>query len=842
MSKKQRKKRQHDAPQAERVRRQLEKGDAKNALKEAKRCFRADPSANHRSLLEEAYLGRVEQLHRMKQVSDAKTILAELLALKPTTQVVTDRLTRLKVMVGVGSADTDAVLRDDPLLLRELVDQAVLHEGACVPDFEEFPAQVAAVRDALVAVERGADDEAAERLAIIARNSPLADWRLFVRGLSAFYQQDDERTRNNWERLDPTRPGSRIARTLLAAAGTPAQEPAADLSSGIRRLELHTRSNAVIDLLKKIAAAWKRREWRMVFRHYRQLRMRFSDSHAALVRQVAEIISQRAVRESIHDALTEVVKIGPAPESDPRWNRAKAIFAEHPESDTSLDDIESAWVAYAEDLEHLPCLREDERPIAVGLVYQHLAREFVHCADDNDMDPFGFVDEAVQGELRLAAVRHYRNSIKACPRLQASFLELAELLEKIGETGQSVRTMEMLARQDPDCFEAVLWLAQHYLSQDDPGQSERYVEAARRLRPRDRQCLQLAWNQKLTMVRCLAMRRQFEAARQEIKQAAEIAPPDLEPFTLDLLRAGVEFKAKHMEAAQAFVQSALAMVEEPTVIWLQLSSIAAQMRVAREFKKDFNDRFKAGIELPPTSESAGRMARFLAAMKSSKVNYTGRATHEKLLIKYLYRAVTIAWKEYDLRCVCEFLVPIPRLNPLRVGFVQTGVEQFPRVPQYHYWSGMQEVNLGPRFCDLDRASKSLQQALDLHHASDIELTADQLEAARSALSMVLDFQEKRPAFAAGSPSYVRDDDDEDDGYDDGYDDDDDGFPAGQDEAAFAAMVKGLPPKMRIALEETARRMGVDASEILRGMMGTMERGSVEEAGETGRPRVQEKSR
>lgn len=830
MPRKHRQKRQHDAPQSQRVRRQLEKGDAKLALKEAKRCFRVDPSADHRSLLEEAFLGRVEQLHRMKQVAEAKTVLSELLQLKPTTPKVTERLARLQVMVGDGKADANAVLKDDPALLVELVDQAVLNKSACVPDFGDIRAQVAAVRDALVAVERGADEEAAERLTMISRNSPLADWRLFVRGLSAFYDQDEERMTENWKRLEASRPGFRIAETLRAAAGIRWTEQTADFSAGVRRLELHVRTDAMIDELNQFAGAWNQRDRRGVFRHYRHLQQRFSKSHQTLIQQLVDLMWKRAVRDADDDALAKLARIGPAPEIDPRWNRAKALLAEHPDSRTSVNGLESAWVAYAEDLGQMQCLRDTERPMAVGLVYQRLARELGRYAEDAAASsPFGdgYDDEdTLQVELRDAAARHYRESILSCPGLQASYLELAQLHEENDEVDKAAKTMEKLVRQDPECFEAVIWLAHYYLSQDNPGDSERHVKAAQRLRPRDPRCAVLAWNQKMTMIRRLAISRQFEAARQEIAQAAEMAPPSVEPYTLDLIRAGVEFKAKNLEAAHAQVDAAVAKVEQPTAIWVQMSGLAARMRVAREFKKEFDDRFKRDIAKTPTCESAGRMARFLAGIKVSKANYTGRATHERLLINYLRRAVTLPWNQFDLRSVCVFLEQLPRQNDLRRDFIQTGVEQFPRAPHFHYWAGMQEVARGPRFCNLEQAITCLQKAIDLNQTSDLKLPEGELENARSALSMVKDVQEQEQAFAAGSPFYLDDDEYDDDDFDDDDDDDDyaaDDLPPELDDAAIAALASTMPPEIKKKMEEIARMMGVGPREAFRQLLGFMGR-------------------
>lgn len=258
-----------------------------------------------------------------------------------------------------------------------------------------------------------------------------------------------------------------------------------------------------------------------------------------------------------------------------------------------------------------------------------------------------------------------------------------------------------------------------------------------------------------------------------------------------------------------------------------MSSIAARMRVAREFKKEFDDRFKAGIKDLPTSESAGRMARFLFGIKVLKANYTGRATQEKLLVAYLRRAIKIQWNESDLRCVCEFLDQLPREGWLRSEFLDIGVEQFPRTPHFHFWAGARDVHHGSMFCDFGRAIARLEKAIDLHNTGGLKLNDGELEEARSALSMIKDVQERERTFAGGSPFYLGDDDDDED--ESFYEDEEvvhDSLPQ-IDEATIAELESTMPPHIRKTLEETARNMGLSPGEVFHKMMSIFGRPDVE---------------
>ena len=121
-----------------RAQRELAKGNAKEALKDAKVCFRSDASPQHRQLLEQAYLGRAQQLHGKRLVDEAGAVLDELAALVPTAIEVNQQLARLRVLLGKGGAETTQLLQDDPSLLAQLVDDAVLDARAI--KLERFPA------------------------------------------------------------------------------------------------------------------------------------------------------------------------------------------------------------------------------------------------------------------------------------------------------------------------------------------------------------------------------------------------------------------------------------------------------------------------------------------------------------------------------------------------------------------------------------------------------------------------------------------------------------------------------------------------------------------------------
>ncbi len=828
----------------ERARRELAKGNAKTAVKEAEACFRQDPRPECRTLLEQAYLGRVEQLHRLKMPAEARAILRKLLDMKPSAPEILDRIPRLQVVVGDAQADEAAVLEQEPELLIVLADQAVLDPRALAPQHGGVAAHVQRVREAFAAIERGDDGVAVEALRELPRSSPLGDWKLFLRGLSSFYLGDVDRAAANWQRLDPKRPAFRIGQTLLVADGHLRPDQAAvDVTDVQAQLEARIQASPAAAPLNDLAEHWRAGNWSAFFRGYRQFRQRFAKGHAPLVEKIVDLMWKHAVRDDNRQMLERLEAIGPAPALDPRWNRAWALGIEHASCEYRFD-FERHWQNYIEDLATISCLREDERPIAVGLVHHYVAKSLLRFAALADRpSPFPWYDhDPEEGEkLRHKAARRLRQAIESCPRLTAAHRDLARFHEEREEEDKAAAVWRRLVEVEPDDFDARLWLANYHLARNEPGKSEAHVEAVLRLRPRDPQCTTLRWNQRVTHIRGLAIGRKFAEARREVEQASENAPEGLEPFVLDAMRAAVEFKAKHFEAGQRHLEAALRHAGEPAAVWMIMSGTAAEYRLPRNLKKDFDNRFKSAIEARPTSRTAGLLAALLLALKLGKRNYTGRATQERLTVKYLGRAKRIAWKEADLKTVCRFLDGLPRQQPLQAALVAVGLKQFPNNPHFHYWRASDEVGRGMFRCNCELAQQHLLRALELARASDDHSDRSLIPLMEQAAT-ALEEMRKRTAIArqiweddeddeddendendgdgsegdgeyrfgpwARQMSFFGADDDEDDDEDD--EDDDDEEPLDLDEV-FAAMSKRLPPELieaaRRALEQAGRTNG-----------------------------------
>ncbi len=83
------------------VRRDFERGNVKQALKNARVCYRKQATSELRSLLEHIYIARAEQLSRQGLREDSRRIAQELLDLGVTESSVRTGLPELLLSIGM---------------------------------------------------------------------------------------------------------------------------------------------------------------------------------------------------------------------------------------------------------------------------------------------------------------------------------------------------------------------------------------------------------------------------------------------------------------------------------------------------------------------------------------------------------------------------------------------------------------------------------------------------------------------------------------------------------------------------------------------------------------------
>ena len=178
-------------------------GKCKQAVELAKDAHKRSHSAATERLLVDAYLARIAQFQEKGAAEDAQTLLKLVYERFPAHR---PRLTALKAGAAAIAGNIESLLAplaraDLPPEQRSAIETAVrqhvidlpaVANCRCLPDGHPLKTAAAALARALEAVTSGPVSDEQIALPEVPHRSPLAPWKLLIRGLAAFYQRNDE--------------------------------------------------------------------------------------------------------------------------------------------------------------------------------------------------------------------------------------------------------------------------------------------------------------------------------------------------------------------------------------------------------------------------------------------------------------------------------------------------------------------------------------------------------------------------------------------------------------------------------------------------------------------------
>lgn len=752
--------------------REFEKRDFKQALKDAKVCYRQDPSHEHRAFLERAFCARARELEQLGMPQEARHVVDGLLELGVTESSVREQLAGMSVTLGIQSKK--AVPGMDDLspeararLLNEMVDRAVVKRIPGDSVTAELRPGLRAVREAFDALERGDEAQAIELLKEVPRNSPFADWKLFVRGLAAYFRCHRDEMAANWDRLAEGRAGSQIAAKLRSLADAAEAGPRSPLPPGIGRLERPLLGTSVLHRLAEFQEALAADNVDDAVRVLREGRPDFKKLDAPLRNRLAEVLSSWAIRRGDGDFLDAMKRFLNPPDIDPRWNRAEALLNQHPDYD-DFEESEASWLKYVrDDLPLVTAFSDDERPIVESLVWRQLGRLSVREADlENEpefLPPNAGKDDQLEptpyaAELRSRAVDYYHKSLKRNPRQAETYRELACAQENWGQEEQAAETLDRLLKQFPDDAESLVSVGLYDLYHGDPLRGREYIVRAHHLQPLDDNVARQLWAAHLEAARHFAKLGNWDEGRAAFEAAAAMDPRN-ERLMQRLARQAVfEHKAKQTGRAEELEREARAASPEPTPALLLMAAEAALYGLPRAVRDKFQTEFDKAVKKRCTSSTAGRLSEVLAGYLQHHVAYVGRAKHLKAVLDYLKRSSRVKFQQQDLRIVCDFLNTNGK-QELFQKLVTKGRKQFSENPYFHFQTGRLEMDKGPLRCNRRLAADCFERVVELTENSDDPEAKEWAEEAKGYLTFLREVGFSPPEFPApraSGPGQFRD--------------------------------------------------------------------------------------
>ncbi|HUY34822.1 MAG TPA: hypothetical protein VMV69_18900 [Pirellulales bacterium] len=724
------------------IERLIEKKRIKEAYKQAKLCFHQDASPENRRLVERIYLLRIQELVRGGSLDVGKEVARSFLEFGVTDAGLLPEFLSVLPQVGLAGAAVSLASRlDSPEAQAELTvklaDLAVSHPDQTPSSRAELREGAQRIRAALTAVAEGNHAQASELLKDIARSSPWADWRYFVRGLAAMRRGvseqigvseqggESEQALANWERLDPRRSAHRIAETLRrAAAGV--QVANADLST----LEASVFGESLLGRLDRLAGLVglvppKEADWRRAIDLLRSLSPALRRVDPRLSQRLTALLLEPLRGEMLTRNFESAERLARdftgAVEPltwDPQWNRFWALVLRRMDAPTRAV---ACWKQYADDLEKHPSLDPDERRRLLALVWRQIAEidadmvdadlpfEWFHTRPDDDARP-------ADDEFKSSAIAALENSLRFDPSQRDSHQMRIELHQQWGQAAAVRAAAERLLDVFPDDIEASRLLIEHHMSQDEPEAALGYIERVQALKPLDESCVRQepwAWS---ALARRRALEGRWDEGRAAFARAARIEDLSRD-FRAVARQAALEFKAGQDDAAERFVGQAMALVEEPAAVWLSLAIEGARYELPPQRLRDFQESFHAALRKRTTGRTAALMAETLLACELHGVKYPELDDHRRAVTAYISRAKRAKYAQADMIHVCQFLLHAPESAQVLRLFIRRGLRTFPQCATFPFLDSKLELSKGPFGGGFERALGMLNKSLRLAQAS-----------------------------------------------------------------------------------------------------------------------------
>ncbi len=767
----------------------IAKGRLKDAVKQAKLCFKEEGNAAHHRLLERAYFLRARQLQRDRMPESAREVARHLLDFGITDPSLLEEAAGLLLALGMTreALGLQEQLGSSPEVrdrfLRQAADQAVLRPEHAPESPSEIRPGALQVRASLTALEAGDEAGALAALRDVARGSPFADWRLFVRGLAAFQRGAADEARANWERLDPGRAAARIARVLQVVGGSAPAGPAGATAPDLSLLEQRVFGQSILAPLRQLRDLVAQDHWEEAIRQLGPLRFALRRVDPRLAERLTRILYApliKAASDRDYDEAEALVKnftrlAEPLP-IDPRWNRLWALIWEGPQG--SLEDAEDYWRQYLDDLKTLPALPPEERALAQALVWKNLAIQYLHDAEALAPALPGARPDREVKQARRRAVECLEASLRLGPTHRATYQQLIDAYREWEEPEKVASVARRLLEAFPDDYETLMLLSDHHFQRDEPAPALEYVQRARALKPLDEMAALQEWGARVALARHLALQGRWDEGRAEFAAAERARPDKSQEFHYLARKAVFELKGGEPDRAEALITEAIDRLAEPTPLWLALRIEASRYDLPQADRKRFEAHWTAALAKKCKRETAGALAELLAVFLGAGTNYPGRDEHVKQVADYLRRTTRIKYQRDDLARVCSFLSQIPQEKDLYEKMVKKGLKLFPEAPIFLMLAGALELQKGAFRGNLTTAHKHFEKALERAQASSDPRDAQLLPKIKENLSLLSGLTSGPPGFpfpfagfgSGAGPGFFDMFDLDDDEFDDEFDD------------------------------------------------------------------------
>ena len=639
----------------------------------ARQLLKQEPSDAHREIVLKAVLGRARQLREQGATNDSIAMLDRACEL---TGANCGQLAYIaEEFANAGDYSRAAAVYNQipeprpDLKLAERVADALIWQGTkgrpLLP--EAWRSDYDRIRSALTKLASGHDEEVRIELQSVSLQSAFLQWKLLIRGLLAFYQQDDPRALENWQRLDVKLLPARIAAMFRISIDTEfrtAQSP--DTQRVLLEQADRLHRDTISDGLRRIRQFFGSQDGSgRIFSDLQQLIPNIRKDWPELLPKVANCYYWHVVRYGeFETGPNSYRKWFGSPAEDPELHRMQALMHE------SMKHYQRAnhfWKLYADSL---PRIAVSFAPHTVekvqALIWHRMgcnARRFEEVGSAMSQAPFlpfGFSES--RQKPAISATDCFRRSAELAPNWPAPLRELLDVCRRAKKSDEAIAAARKLLSQTPNDVVVVRELAEMLMVAGEYAEAMALAQRALSLNPLQKDIERLLAGARHFQAMHLASKRDFEGAERLLQAASQLIPNSL--FLLTTLIA-VRFLAGNDEHAESMLADYGETNPIRPAVAVFMLSLATKLKLKKALKSRFEAEFKAVLASEPSVQTAKALALAFADLDSTQMTYFGAQAQCKKVLTYVQKTVRLPYSIEDLRFTGTALLDMKEYSALK---------------------------------------------------------------------------------------------------------------------------------------------------------------------------------
>jgi tetratricopeptide (TPR) repeat protein len=703
-----------------RIERARHEGRFQQALELCKQLYKEQPTPAHQDLLRQVYLGRARQLRGVGAMRDAAIVLEHALHVGAGDPAWLAQVAEELAACGQTGKAMEVLNKLPPSpahakVLAQAADAAVPRGPAGRNQLPEaLRASFDAIVHAFTQVEAGQDEAARQTLQGIGLQSPFLEWKLLLRGLQAYYQKDDARAIENWQRLSAERTPARLAaplRFLIDPAYRTAQPPAAQ--TGLQRHADRLQGHGLVSTLRIIQAALANAEQlAQAFRLAESLMPALRQQAPQLVPRLAACFYWTVISSGEPEDAARYQRVFGIPADDPKLARLRAMLHEHL---MEMDKAHRYWQEFEQSVAaNAAAWPSDQANRVRALVWCRMGHNAAAVPDTDsipDLPPFLRDHPSRPRPLTPSAEKCFQRSLELAPDQLEPYEELFHFFQDQEKDDKAEKAARQLLKHFPNHVPTLVALSDLRSGKQDYAEALSLLQRALKLNPLDRRLRSKISSAHLFHARQFAEVGEFDAARAEY-QASLTFREGKDEASVWCKWAACEFKAGDTPRAEELMQKAHAEAGSGLAVAFSMVIEAIRLKLTPALKRRFDKEFNDGLAAPPTGPAVAAVLDTAAAHRIAGVSYRGQKTHEKKVLTYLDKATKVPFSEDELDRICHSLLGLKALKPLHT-FAEIGQNRFPQDPLFWFLDAESFIAQGPYRCPIYRVAPLLERAQQL---------------------------------------------------------------------------------------------------------------------------------